>query len=171
MSATSWSQRLLAAFFAAAGTLHFLRPKMYEEIMPRYLPGHHELVLASGAAEIAGAIAVLPQRTRRLAGLWLAATLVAVFPANVHMALHAERYPGFAARAAVGPIAASAARDLVGAAGDSSTLQPTPKLNDGLSPRLPPVEVAGPQCDAGSLRRLETPPPSSSAAYAPVTGR
>ena len=95
MSATSWSQRLLAAFFAAAGTLHFLRPKMYEEIMPRYLPGHHELVLASGAAEIAGAIAVLPQRSRRVAGLWLAATLVAVFPANVHMALHAERYPGF----------------------------------------------------------------------------
>ena len=96
MNATSWSQRLLAAFFVGAGTLHFLRPKMYEQIMPAYLPRHRELVLASGAAELAGAIGVLPERTRRVAGLWLAATLVAVFPANVHMALHADRYPGFA---------------------------------------------------------------------------
>ena len=90
----TWSQRLLAVFFAAAGTLHFVRPGMYEEIMPGYLPAHRELVLASGAAEIAGAAGVVPSQTRRLAGFWLAATLVAVFPANVHMALHPDRYPG-----------------------------------------------------------------------------
>ena len=90
----TWSQRLLAAFFTAAGALHFLRPGMYEQIVPDYVPAHHEIVLASGAAEIAGALGVIPKRTRRLAGLWLAATLVAVFPANVHMALHPERYPG-----------------------------------------------------------------------------
>jgi len=90
----TWSQRLLAVFFTAAGALHFLRPAMYEEIMPEYVPAHYELVLASGAAEVAGALGVIPRRTRRLAGFWLAATLVAVFPANVHMALHPDRYPG-----------------------------------------------------------------------------
>ena len=90
----TWSQRLLAVFFTAAGALHFLRPGMYEEIMPDYVPAHHELVLASGAAEIAGALGVIAPQTRRLAGFWLAATLVAVFPANVHMALHPDRYPG-----------------------------------------------------------------------------
>ena len=90
----TWSQRLLVAFFTAAGALHFLRPGMYEEIMPDYVPAQHELVLASGAAEIAGALGVIPPRTRRLAGLLLAAILVAVFPANVHMALHPDRYPG-----------------------------------------------------------------------------
>ncbi|MDP1848810.1 MAG: DoxX family protein [Solirubrobacteraceae bacterium] len=90
----TWSQRLLAVFFTAAGALHFVRPGMYEEIMPDYVPAHHELVLASGAAEIAGALGVIAPRTRRLAGFWLAATLVAVFPANVHMALHPDRYPG-----------------------------------------------------------------------------
>jgi len=90
----TWSQRLLAVFFIAAGALHFLRPGMYEQIMPDFVPAHHELVLASGAAEIAGGLGVLPEQTRRLAGLWLAATLVAVFPANIHMALHPERYPG-----------------------------------------------------------------------------
>jgi uncharacterized membrane protein len=89
----TWSLRLLALGFTAAGALHFVRPRMYEEIMPGYLPAHHELVLASGAAEIACALAVLYPRTRRLGGLCLAATLVAVFPANVHMALHPDRYP------------------------------------------------------------------------------
>jgi len=89
----TWSQRLLAVFFTATGTLHFLRPGMYEEIMPDYLPAHHELVLASGAAEIGGALGIVAQRTRRAAGLWLVATLVAVFPANMHMALHPDRYP------------------------------------------------------------------------------
>ncbi|MBW3654430.1 MAG: DoxX family protein [Actinobacteria bacterium] len=88
----TWSQRLLALAFATAGTLHFVRPKTYEEIMPAYLPAQHELVLASGAAEIAGALMVVFPRTRRLGGLWLAATLVAVFPANVDMALNPERY-------------------------------------------------------------------------------
>jgi len=88
----TWSQRLLAVVFTAAGMLHFLRPKMYEDIVPGYLPAARELVLASGAAEIAGAALVVFPRTRRLGVLWLVATLVAVFPANVNMALNAERY-------------------------------------------------------------------------------
>jgi len=88
----SWSQRLLAVLFTAAGMLHFLRPRMYEQIIPEYLPAHHEIVLASGAAEIAGAVMVVFPRTRRIGGLWLAATLVAVFPANLNMALHPDRY-------------------------------------------------------------------------------
>jgi uncharacterized membrane protein len=88
----TWAQRLLAVFFTAAGALHFLRPGMYEEIMPEYLPAQHELVLASGGAEIAGAMLIVFPRTRWLGGLWLAVTLVAVFPANVNMAVHPERY-------------------------------------------------------------------------------
>ena len=88
----TWPQRLLALFFMTAGALHFLRPEMYEEIMPAYVPAHRELVFASGAAEIAGALLVVFPRTRRIGGLWLAVTLVAVFPANVDMALHPARY-------------------------------------------------------------------------------
>jgi uncharacterized membrane protein len=60
--------------------------------MPDYLPAHRELVLASGAAEMAGGAGLLVNRTARPAGWWLIATLLAVFPANVHMALHPERY-------------------------------------------------------------------------------
>ena len=83
----------LAAFFLAAGSLHFLRPRMYEAIVPDALAGRRrEVVLAGGVAALAGGAGVLHPRTRRAAGWWLIATLVAVFPANVHMAVHPERY-------------------------------------------------------------------------------
>jgi uncharacterized membrane protein len=84
----------LGVTFVAAGALHFLRPRMYMAIMPPYVPAHRELVYASGVAEIAGGLAALhPRReVQRFGGLWLAATLVAVFPANLHMALNPEDY-------------------------------------------------------------------------------
>ncbi len=89
---TKRSTRALAAFFTFAGTMHFLRPRAYMAIMPDYLPAHRELVYASGVAEIAGGLGALPARTRRTAGWWLVATMVAVFPANLHMALHPDRF-------------------------------------------------------------------------------
>jgi uncharacterized membrane protein len=86
---------LLGATFLAAGALHFLKPRVYEAIMPRYLPAHRELVYASGAAEMAGGAGVLSARMARPAGWWLNATLVANFPANVEKAVNAERFPRF----------------------------------------------------------------------------
>jgi uncharacterized membrane protein len=80
------SQKLLAAFFVFAGTMHFVRPREYRAIMPPYVPAHPEAVAVSGAAELAGGLAVIPAATRRFAGWWLIAVLVAVLPANVHMA-------------------------------------------------------------------------------------
>jgi uncharacterized membrane protein len=91
----SRARALLGASFVATGLLHFIRPRMYEAIVPDYLPAHRELVYASGVAEIAGGLGVLHPRTRRVAGWWLIATLIAVFPANVEMAVHAERFKQF----------------------------------------------------------------------------
>ena len=88
----SRSRIVLAAFFVAAGVLHFLKPRPYESIMPEALPAHRELVYLSGLAEIAGGAGVLSQRTSRYAGWWLIATMLAVFPANVNMAVDAERF-------------------------------------------------------------------------------
>jgi uncharacterized membrane protein len=88
---------LLGGTFLAAGALHFARPRMYEAIVPGYLPAHRELVYASGAAELLGGAGVLSERTRRPAGWWLVLTLLAVFPANVEMAVHAERFRGIPA--------------------------------------------------------------------------
>jgi uncharacterized membrane protein len=85
-------RRLFGPVFVFAGIMHFVIPRTYEAIMPDYLPAHRELVYASGVAEIAGGAAVLHPRTRRF-GSWLSiATLVAVFPANLHMAMNPDRY-------------------------------------------------------------------------------
>jgi uncharacterized membrane protein len=74
------------------GAMHFITPRYYVSIMPDYVPRHRELVAASGVAEMAGGAGILFDRTRVPGAWWMIATLVAVFPANVHMALHPERY-------------------------------------------------------------------------------
>ncbi len=84
----------LGAVFTFTGTLHFVRPAMYEAIMPPYLPAHRELVYLSGAAEVAGAVAAFFPRLHPFARWWLIATLVAVFPANVHMAVNPDDIKG-----------------------------------------------------------------------------
>jgi uncharacterized membrane protein len=85
-------RRLFGPVFVAAGILHFVIPRTYEAIVPDWLPAHRELVYASGVAEILGGAGVLHARTRRLASWWCIATLIAVFPANLHMALNPDRY-------------------------------------------------------------------------------
>jgi uncharacterized membrane protein len=85
-------RRLFGIFFIFAGVLHFARPKWYLAIMPDYMPAHEELVYASGVAEIAGGVGTLIPATRKAGSWWSIATLIAVFPANLHMALNPERY-------------------------------------------------------------------------------
>ena len=82
----------VALFFLAAGAMHFVKPRPYETIVPDALPAHREIVYLSGVAEIAGGLAMLHRRSARLAGWWLIAVLIAVFPANVNMAVNAERF-------------------------------------------------------------------------------
>ncbi|HEX2128624.1 MAG TPA: DoxX family protein [Solirubrobacterales bacterium] len=84
------AQRLLAAFFTFAGTMHFLRPREYEAIVPPQVPMHREVVAISGVAEIVGGLAVLPRRSRTFARWWLLGLLAAVFPANIYMALRPD---------------------------------------------------------------------------------
>ncbi|TDU42727.1 putative membrane protein [Gelidibacter sediminis] len=47
-----WHLYLMAAIYILAGMMHFIKPKMYLRIMPRYLPNPKLLVLLSGLAEI-----------------------------------------------------------------------------------------------------------------------
>ena len=87
------SRRLLAGFFAFAGTMHFVIPRNYEAIVPPSVP-KREAVAISGVAEIVGGAALLARPTRRFARWWLLGLLVAVFPANVHMAVNPEQVDG-----------------------------------------------------------------------------
>jgi uncharacterized membrane protein len=84
---------LLAGLFVAAGVMHFVRPQVYVAIMPPYLPWHLPLVYASGVCEILLGVMLLIPRVQRAAAWGLIVLLIAVFPANVHMALNPELFP------------------------------------------------------------------------------
>lgn len=86
---------LLAVAYVLAGVGHFVAPEFYLAMMPDYLPWHLGLVYLSGVFEVVGGVAVLVPRVRSLAGWGLIALLVAVFPANLNMALHPEDFPDF----------------------------------------------------------------------------
>ena len=84
---------LLGALFIMAGLYHFINHTFYLNIMPPYLPWHLFLVYLSGFFEIGlGVMLMIPSLTRA-AGWGLIALLLAVFPANIHMAVNTELYP------------------------------------------------------------------------------
>ena len=100
MERTERARRGAALFWIVAGVMHFVIPRQYRAIVPAALEEwKSEVVVASGIAELAGGLAVLPEGTRRAARWWLLATLAAVYPANVEMALHPERFSGIPAAA------------------------------------------------------------------------
>jgi uncharacterized membrane protein len=78
---------LLAVVFVAAGALHFVFTPVYAAIVPPTLPAATLLVQISGAAEILGGIGVLIPATRRFAAWGLVMLLIAVWPANIYMAM------------------------------------------------------------------------------------
>jgi uncharacterized membrane protein len=78
--------------FVGAGVLHFTNPQWYERIVPPALPAKEALVAISGVAEIAGGVGLCIPATRRAAAYGLIALLIAVFPANVYMAIDPERF-------------------------------------------------------------------------------
>jgi uncharacterized membrane protein len=88
------SRRALSLFFIGAGINHFALPRPYEHIVPPGMGDPAKLVAISGIAEIAGGVGVLLPPTRRAAGWGLMALLIAVFPANIYMALAPEKIPG-----------------------------------------------------------------------------
>ena len=84
---------IFGVLFAAAGANHFINPKFYLDIMPPYLPWHYALVIISGIAEVVLGIGLLIPQTSPYAAWGLILLLIAVFPANLHMALNPEMFP------------------------------------------------------------------------------
>ncbi len=86
---------LLAFGFVLAGINHFINHDFYLKMMPSYLPAHLFLVYLSGVFEIALGVLLLIPKFTRLAAWGLIALLIAVFPANIYMAQHAEMFSEF----------------------------------------------------------------------------
>ena len=79
---------VMAAFYAFAGYNHLMNPQMYLNIMPPGLPEPGWLNVISGLAEIVLAVYVLEPKTRVYAAWGIIALLIAVFPANLHVAIN-----------------------------------------------------------------------------------
>jgi len=86
------SRLLLSALFCYAGVAHLVDPELFMRAMPPYLPEPRLLIAISGFFEIMGGLGVLTVLTRQAAGVGLIALLIVVFPANVQMALHPEKF-------------------------------------------------------------------------------
>ena len=85
---------VLAGIFVVSGFLHFFHSEPYIRIIPPFLPWPKMLVWVSGGSELLGGIGLLLVRFRRWAAYWLALLLVAVFPANIYMAVAHVPFPG-----------------------------------------------------------------------------
>jgi len=79
---------LLTVFMVGAGANHFWDPDVYVAMVPDALPAHLALVYVSGVAEILAGLGLVVRRTRRLAAWGLVLLLLAVFPANINMAVN-----------------------------------------------------------------------------------
>ncbi|NQX25938.1 DoxX family protein [Microbacteriaceae bacterium VKM Ac-2854] len=83
--------KLLTGILATSGTIHLARPRVFDRVVPRWIPGSARAwVYVSGVAELACAAALAHPRTRAVGGLATAALMVAVFPGNVQMAQDAR---------------------------------------------------------------------------------
>ncbi len=76
--------------FVFAGINHFLNPNFYQRMMPPIFPAHLFLIYLSGVCEIVLGVLLLIPKFTRIAAWCLIALLIAVFPANIYMALNPQ---------------------------------------------------------------------------------
>ena len=87
----SRGEKMVIGAFVASGTVHLVRPEVFEPLMPDVVPAHREVILASGMAELLCAAGLALPATRRAAGWASAALLLGVWPGNLKMALDANK--------------------------------------------------------------------------------
>jgi uncharacterized membrane protein len=85
---------ILAIAIILVGTLHFAIPAPFVKIVPSSLPHPLLLVYISGFFEIAGGIGLLVPSVSQAAAWGLILLFVAVFPANINMAINQIDLPG-----------------------------------------------------------------------------
>ena len=88
---------LLAALFLFAGTVHLRHPELFLPVMPPWIPFPLPCIRISGVFELLGGVGLLLplRRIQFLAGWGLTLLLVAVFPANIYMAMAHVKIHGF----------------------------------------------------------------------------
>lgn len=80
-----WHQYLLGVIFIVAGFMHFQKPKIYEKIMPPYIPAHKSMVILSGVLEMILGFMLLNPDTQVIAAWGIMILLVLFLPIHLYM--------------------------------------------------------------------------------------
>jgi len=96
-----WHFLLMAAMYIIAGIFHFIKPKAYLRIMPRYLPAHKLLVVLSGASEILLGLGLLFEETRTVAIYGIITMLLLFLLVHFYMLSSKKAGAGFPAWALI----------------------------------------------------------------------
>ncbi|WP_047247699.1 DoxX family protein [Maribacter thermophilus] len=80
-----WHLYLMGAMYVLAGLMHFIKPRVYMRIMPRYLPYHKTLVYLSGLCEIILGLGVCFSPTKNLSVYGLVTMLILFLLVHFYM--------------------------------------------------------------------------------------
>ncbi|HLT49560.1 MAG TPA: MauE/DoxX family redox-associated membrane protein [Aequorivita sp.] len=80
-----WHQYLIGVLFVLAGMNHFRKPKLYERIMPPYIPAHSAMVMLSGFVEMILGFMIMNKNTQNEAAWGIIIMLVAFLPVHIYM--------------------------------------------------------------------------------------
>lgn len=80
-----WHQYLIGVLFVLAGMNHFRKPKLYERIMPPYIPAHSAMVMLSGVAEMILGFMIMNKNTQAEAAWGIIIMLIAFLPIHIYM--------------------------------------------------------------------------------------
>ncbi|HNP69224.1 MAG TPA: hypothetical protein PKH16_15065 [Aequorivita sp.] len=85
-----WHQYLMGVLYVLAGMNHFRKPKLYERIIPPYLPAHSTLVMLSGVAEMILGFMIMNKNTQEEAAWGIIIMLIAFIPVHIYMLRNKE---------------------------------------------------------------------------------
>jgi len=80
-----WHQYLMGVLLVLAGMNHFRKPKLYERIMPPYIPAHSTMVMLSGVAEMVLGFMLMNKNSQEVAAWGIIALLIAFIPVHIYM--------------------------------------------------------------------------------------
>lgn len=82
---------LMSAIYCIAGIMHFIKPKGFISITPKWVPSPEKMNILVGIVELILGVALLFDATRSYAAIGIIILLIAVFPANVNHFQKARR--------------------------------------------------------------------------------
>ena len=80
-----WHLYIMAALYIFAGIMHFIKPKVYLRVMPKYIPNHKLMVVLSGISEIVLGLTLCIPELKTLSIYGIIAMLVVFLAVHFYM--------------------------------------------------------------------------------------